>query len=131
MAVTATPIFPQTPIIGIASVATALTVRTNITGTTGLTLLTATSTNGTRIDFIQATGAQTTTASLIWIWMYDGTTARLLDELVLAGITGSATAAAATISKSYTNLSLPPTYQLYASCTITQNVNVYAFGGQF
>ena len=49
------PIFPQTPIVGIASLvsATPVTSRAQITGTTGLVKLTDTSTNGTRIDAIE------------------------------------------------------------------------------
>ena len=119
----------QIPIVGFASVTTALTERTNITGTTGLTQLTATSTEGTRIDGISIKAAATSAAGLIFIWHYDGTTSRLVDELICTAITGSATLAGDYNYKSYVNFNLPPTHQLYTSTTITQNYNVFAYGG--
>jgi hypothetical protein len=131
MAMTYASPMVQTPIVGQASVTTALTTRTNITGTTGLTALTAVSTNGTRIDAISIKATATSAAGLIWIWIYDGTTSRLMDELVCTAITGSATVAGDYNYKAYLNFNLPPTYQLYASTTITQNYNVFAYGGTF
>jgi hypothetical protein len=128
-----TPIFPVTPIIGIATLtgATAITTYVNITGTTGLTQLTATSTNGTRIDTISVLGKATTVASKITIWLYDGTTSYVVDEILITAVTLANTTAEFSAQKSYTTMVLPPTYQLFISQTVSTNVNVLAYGGQY
>lgn len=133
MAANTTPIFPLTPVIGIATLtsATAITSRANITGTTGLVQLTATSTNGTRVDSIQVRGKGTTVASNVMIWLYNGTTSFLIDEFDVTAVTAANTTDAFALTKSYTNLVLPPTYQLYISESVQTDVNVYAFGGQY
>lgn len=127
------PIFPNSPIVGIASLtsATALTSRANITGTTGLTQLTATSTNGTRIDAITVKGKGTTLASNVLIFIYNGTTSTIFDELDVLAVSAANTTDSAVVSKTYSNLVLPPTYQLFIAETVQTDVNVYAFGGTY
>lgn len=133
MAANTAPIFPATPIVGIATLtsATALTSRANITGTTGLTQLTATSTNGTRIDTITVKAKATSVASNVCIWIYNGTTSTIFDEIDVPAVTAANTTDSALVSKSYTTLVLPPTYQLFISETVQTDLNVYAFGGQY
>lgn len=127
------PIFPLTPIVGIATLtaATAVTSRANITGTTGLTQLTATSTNGTRVDAIAVKAKATTVASNVGIWIYNGTTSYLFDEIDATVVTAATTTDSFTFTKTYTTLVLPPTYQLFISETVQTDLNVYAFGGQY
>lgn len=133
MSANTTPIFPSAPVVGIATLvsATAITTETNITGTTGLVQLTATSTNGTRVDNITVRAQGTTVASKLDIWLYNGTTSYLLDEIDIAALTPSTILDTVFVSKGYTNLVLPPTYQLYISQTVQTNVNVFAFGGVY
>lgn len=122
----------QTPLVGIASVTTALTARGNITGTTGLTQLTVLDANQPhRVDQIDVQATATTAACLIWIWMYDGTTAKLLYEIPMVGTTGSSTVAGDTKTVTYLNLRIPAGWQLYASVTVTQNMNVFAHIGKW
>lgn len=122
----------QTPIIGTASVTTALTTRTNITGTTGITQLTAVdATQPTRIDAIQIQAAATTAACIIFVWLYDGVTARLMDEIPMSGTTGSATVLGDNYTRVYQGLTVPAGSQLYTSVTVTQNMNVFCRGGKF
>ena len=136
MAANTNPIFPLTPIVGIATLtsATAITSRANITGTTGLVQLTATSTNGTKIDAITVTAKGTTVANIVDIWIYNGTTSYLYSEIVVSAITPSTTTVGFTTTVTYNNLVLPPTYQLYISeqvGTTSADLNVIAFGGQY
>lgn len=133
MAVTNTPIFAQSPIVGIATLATptAITSRANITGVTGLTQLTATSTNGTRIDRISVKASATTVATNLFVWIYNGTTSYLFDEIDVTVVTATNTVDSFTIYKDYSYLSLPPTYQLYVSVSVQQNLNIFALGGQY
>ena len=127
------PIFPLAPIVGIATLtsATAITSRANITGTTGLVKLTDTSTNGTRIDAITVKGKGTTVAICVDIWIYNGTTSFLFDEFDVTAISASTTVDSFTLSRTYSTLVLPPTYQLYISETVATDVTVFAFGGTY
>jgi hypothetical protein len=127
------PIFPQVPIIGIASMVsnTAVTARTNIVGTTGLTQVLANSTNGTRVDFIEVQGQGTTVATIIDIWINDGTNSYLVEEISLPAATANTTVVASSNTVSFTKLTLPPTYRLFASQQVSANVTVFAFGGTY
>lgn len=128
-----TPIFPQAPIIGIASMVanTAVTSRTNIVGTTGLTQLTANSTNGTRIDFIEVQGQGTTVATIVDVWINDGTTSYLFEEISLPAATANTTVFASSNTIAYTKITLPPTYRLFVSQQVSANVTVFALGGTY
>jgi hypothetical protein len=127
------PIFPNVPIIGIASLVsnTAVTSRAVISGTTGLTQLTATSTNGTRIDFIEVVAQGNSVATSQCIWIYNGSNSYLYDEIAISAVTANTITPATSNSVTYTTLVLPPTYQLYTSQTVSSNVSVFAFGGQY
>jgi len=127
------PIFPQVPIIGIASMVsnTAITARTNIVGTTGLTQVLANSTNGTRVDFVEVQGQGTTVATIINLWINDGTNSYLFDEISLPAATANTTVVASSNTISYTRLTLPPTYRLFTSQQVSANVTVFAFGGTY
>jgi hypothetical protein len=133
MAANTQPIFPNTPVIGIATLtsATALTTRTNVVGTTGLTQLTPTSTNGKRIDAITVKGKATTVASNLFVWIYDGTTSYLFDEIDITAVTAGNTTDSFALTRNYSNLTLPATYQLYVSETVQTDVSVFAFGGNY
>jgi hypothetical protein len=133
MPASTSPIFPSAPIIGIASMVsnTAVTARTNIVGTTGLTQLTANSTNGTRIDFIEVQGQGTTVATIVDVWVNDGTNSYLVDEISLAAATANTTVVASSNTIAYTRLTLPPTYRVFVSQQVSTNVTVFAFGGTY
>ena len=133
------PIYPVAPVVGIADLsgATALTSRAKITGTTGLTSLTPASTNGKRIDAIRVKASNTVAgvAANVFVWINDGTSSYLYDELDLAAITPSTTTDAFVLEKTYTTLVLPPTYRLYVSITVASggntNCTVFAMGGDY
>ena len=133
MAAGTSPIFPNVPVIGIASLVsnTAVTTRTAITGTTGLTQLTTTSTNGTRVDAITVKAQGTSVAGLLDIWVYNGTTSYLYDEIAYAAVTANTTTASNVATNTYSTFVLPPTYQLFVSQQVSSNVSVFAFGGQY
>lgn len=135
MPVSTNPIFPQSPMIGRATLTspTAITSRANITGTTGLTQLTPTSTNGKRLDWIRVISKGTSSSGLLFLWAYDGTTSTLIDEIPITAVTPSTTAAAFKSDTSYVaaGLNTQPTYQFFVSVTVAQDLNVYAFGGDY
>ena len=80
------PQFAVTPRIGAVSVATAdssYTAPTNVG-----TLITGAST-GTRVAEIVVKNAATSAAAIVRIFLYDGTTYWLFDEVTVAAATGS------------------------------------------
>jgi len=138
MAANTAPIFPLTPVIGIATLVapTAITSRANITGTTGLVQLTATSTNGTKVPMITVKAKATSVATNLFVWMYNGTTSYLFDEIDIPIISASNTVDSYFTAKNYeilygASIVLPPTYQLYISVSVQQDLNVFAHGGTY
>ena len=133
MAANLTPIFPDSPVIGIATLtgATPITSRANITGTTGLVQLTPVSADGKRVDSITVKGKATSVASILSVWLYNGTTSFLYDEIDIAAVTASTTVDSVIAKRFYSDLVLPPTFQLYVSQTVATDVNVFANGGDY
>jgi hypothetical protein len=95
-----------------------------------------------RIDSIQvnAVGTSITTANaanIVGIWMWDGTTAFLIQEIAVTAVTPSTTTAAFTTTLNFTQpLVLPAAFALYASTTVTTTsagtaLQVTAFGGAY
>lgn len=125
------PRFPVSPIIGIGNTIATLTARSNITGTSGITACTNTSTNGIRVDAITVKLAATSSAAQVQIYIYDGTTSFLFDEIPVSAVTVSNTVAAYVYTRTYSYLVLPPTYRIYAATTIGQNTNVFVHGGEY
>ena len=115
--------------------------------TTADTSLTAPSTVGTvftagssgsRIDYIDIQGVATTIAGLINLFIYDGTTYFLWQQIPVQAVTSSTTAPAFTAilsSNSNANimpLNIPTGYSLRATTTTAQTgVRVIAYGGDF
>lgn len=134
MTMTATPIFAQTPRTDVATLtgATAVTGRGNITGTTGLVALVPTTTNGYRLDNLTLKWKATSVAGLVGIWLYDGTTSYLWKEFDAgAVVTASNTVASKEMSTDYEGVVLKPTESLWVSETVSQDLTVFATGGEY
>ena len=127
--------YAATPRIGSATLTTADTSLT--APTTVGTILTAGS-SGTRIDYIDIQGVATTTACLVNLFIYDGSTYILWTQVPVIAVTSSTTAPAfaATLSSNVNSnlmpLILPTGYSLRAAVSVTQTgVRVTAQGGDF
>lgn len=148
MAVTATPIFAQAPYFKATSLAavTACTTRaptaTASLAAANIVALTAASTNGLRIDAIEVQACSSsitaaTVAQIVGIWMWDGTTAYLIDEIQVTAQTPSTTSPAFTLTKTYTSpIVVPASHVLYCSTTVTTTasttaLSVIATGGVY
>lgn len=141
MAANTAPIFPITPVAQGLSVvsASALTSRAAITGTTGLSLCFTAGSNGSRIDTIilQATG--TTLAGLIDLWIFDGTTSRLIYETAVTVVTPNTTTTVGFNANISTTtfcggvpLTIPSGYALYCSSQVaSQLIGVTTVGGHY
>jgi hypothetical protein len=121
----AAPVFAVTPKIGIGQVSAA---NTALDGSgTVVTILTG-GTNGTKISEIVTEGAGTTSATMVRLFLFDGTNTRLFDEISVAAATPSASVKANRVSTFYQNLTLPNNnWQLRASTHTATAVNVFAF----
>jgi diphthamide biosynthesis methyltransferase len=127
--------YASTPKVGAALLTTADTSLT--APTTVGTVITAGS-SGTRIDYIEVMGVATTVASLINLFIYDGSTYNLWQQIPVLAITTSTTTPSFTAiisSNSSANimpLTLPTGYSLRATTTVAQTgVKVIAYGGDF
>ena len=140
MAMTNAAVFPQTPATEIATLTapTAVTSRANIVGVTGLVKLTDLPVgNPKRVDSIVVKGKGTSLLGSLYIWLYNGTTSFLYDEIPLTAVTGSATVASFSASRSYVtveaqgSIQLSVGQQLYISTSVAQDLNVFATTGQY
>jgi len=127
--------YASTPKVGSALLTTADTSLT-APSTVG-TVLTAGS-NGSRIDYIDIQGVATTTATLINLFIFDGTNYFLWQQVPVQAVTSGTTAPAfsATLSSNgnanIMPLTLPTGYSLRATTTVSQTgVRVIAYGGDF
>lgn len=120
------PTFAVTPRIGAVSIATAdssYTAPTNVgTLITGVTA-------GTRINQITINCAATSAAAVVRLFLYDGTTYWLFDEIVIGASTGSSTVAQYRTSVRYDNLVLPSSsWSVCVTTSVSQATHVTAFG---
>ena len=138
MPVTSTPIFAQAPYMACTTLAaqTACTTRgptaTASLAAANIVQIVPTSTNGLRIDAIQVNACSTsfvaaTTANIVGIWVWDGTTAFLFTEILVTAVTPSTTVAGFTTTLTFANpLVLPSTFKLYASLSVTTTASTTA-----
>lgn len=160
MAVTATPIFAQTPNVGAlnAVLSTAMTNTKSFDGTetagTALVLCYTAGSNGSRVDQVMcrlastngATASGTSNATVVRFWANNGsanTTAGnniFLGEVAIpaTAVTALATAALTTypLTLPTGGLNLPASYRIYAGTTVAAGgtnigIAVSAFGGDY
>lgn len=133
MAANTNPIYPASVLTSLARLtgATPITSRSDITGVTGLVKLTDVQTNGLRIDAIRVKCKATSVAGVIGVWLYDGTTSSLIDEIDITAVTASTTVDSFSVERQYATLNLSPTQQLYISETVVNDATVFALGGAY
>ena len=66
--------------------------------------------------------------TLIGVWVWDGTTAYMIDEIQFRGSTPSATTPSAYTEKAYDDFNLPATYRLYFSTSVATTSAASALG---
>ena len=127
--------YASTPKVGSATLTTA---DTSLTAPTTVGTVVSAGSSGTRIDYIEVMGVATTVASLVNLFIYDGTNYILWQQVPVQAITTATTTpsfVANLSSNSNSNvmpLTLPTGYSLRATTTVTQTgVRVTAYGGDF
>ena len=129
MAVTATPVFTQTPKRATAQVTTAVAT---LDAPAGTTLFTA-GTNGSKVFEIVCQGYQASIAAGV-VRIFIGTASnagRLFDEFVCTAVTGSSTAAMWRLSRAYDNFLCAASDVVVVTTSVTQNINVHALYADF
>jgi len=128
-----TPNFTGTPRVTAASVSTA---NTNRDGTGTIVDVMTGATNGTKIQEIVIKSTGDPADSIVTLFLNDGTTNWLYDEIDLGNpAAGSTTVTAYRTVAQYANLILPSTsWKLRAAITVAPTagvINVIAVGGDF
>ena len=121
------PVFAITPRLTTSTVSVA---NTNRDGTGTLVSLITGATNGTRINEISVQATTTTVAGMIRIYLYDGSTYRVWDEVAIAAATPSASVKGIRVATTYNNLILPSaSWSLHASVhNASESHNVIVMG---
>lgn len=132
-----TPNYAITPALGVGSVTTGDTSRTS---PTNVQTILAAGSSGSRIERIDMEGIGATIASMLRLFLYNGTSYFLWAEVPVGAITPSGTVAVwsqtleAVTAPNKMPLLLPSGWSLRASINDTQTssgVNVIAIGGNF
>lgn len=120
------PAFAVTPRLTSVSVATADSSYTSPSSVG--TLITGAST-GTRVAEIVVKCAATSAAAIVRIFLHDGSTYYLFDEIVVAAATGSSTVSQTRVSTTYNNLILPSaSWSVRVTTSVSQATHVTALG---
>jgi hypothetical protein len=127
--------YASTPKVGSALLTTA---DTSLTAPTTVGTIISAGASGTRIDYIDVQGVATTVAGLINLFIYDGTTYFLWQQIPVQAITSSTTVPAFSVtisSNSNANvmpMTIPTGYSLRATTSVAQTgIRVLAYGGDF
>jgi hypothetical protein len=127
--------YASTPKFGSANLTTA---DTSLTAPTTVGTIVTAGASGTRIDYIDIQGVATTVAGLINLFVYDGTTYVLWNQVPVIAVTSSTTVPAFSTALSSNGnanimpLTLPTGYSLRATTSVAQTgVRVTAYGGDF
>lgn len=127
--------YASTPKLGSALLTSA---DTSLTAPTTVGTVFTAGTSGSRIDYIEIQGVATTVAGLVNLFVYDGSTYFLWQQVPILAVTSSTTSpafAAVLSSNSNANimpLSFPSSYSLRATTSVAQTgIRVTAYGGDF
>ncbi len=138
MAANTAPIFPRTPQVEWAQPVLAANTTTDLTSGTIYQVFAADATEGSRVDYLQIMALGTNVATVLRIWINNGsTTATAANNVMYKNITLPATTVSQTaqLTEQQVNLdlSLPPGYKLYVTLgtAVAAGYGVTAVGGKY
>lgn len=125
--------YASVPKVGAALLTTA---DTSLTAPTTVSTIITAGANGTRIDYIEVIGVATTVSGLVNLFLYDGATYHLWQQLPVQAVTVGTTSPSFVINMSSNvdaevlPLVIPSGYSLRATATVAQTgIKVIAYGG--
>ena len=125
------PAFAST--VNLGSGLVSATLDTSLTAPTNVTTIVTGVAAGTKIEELVFQGVGTTVASVVNVFLYDGSTYHLYDQALITAVTSSTTAVAFRNTRQYTNLLLKDnTWSLRVTNTVAGNqsmIKVTATGG--
>lgn len=121
------PVFAATPRVGAVSIATA---ESSYTAPTNVGTLITGVAAGTRISEIVVKSAAASSAAIVRIFLYDGSTYWLFDEISVAAVASPGVSTQTTrVSTVYNNLILPSnSWSIRVTTSVSQATHVTAFG---
>jgi len=120
------PVFAAIPKISSVVIATA---DSSYTSPTNVGNLITGGTNGTRISEIVIKCAATSSAAIVRVFLWNGSSYFLFDEATIAAATGSSTVQQNRVSLTYNNLILPSSsWSLRVTTSVSQTTHVTALG---
>lgn len=122
------PNFAATPRFSAVSIATADTSRT---APVNIGTVFAAGANGSRIDEVTITAAGTSTNNVVRLFVYDGVTYYLLQEVLTTAIVAGASQDSFTVTLTFNSFVLPTGHSLAATTNASETYHVLAFGGDF
>src|ERR1700691_5753793 len=104
-------------------------VETNLQVPPPTSIIVTAGANGTKIEEIVVQASNTslvasTSAGLVYLFLYDGSTYHLFDTIAVTAVTASATVAPFRLSKVYNNLVLKSGWSLRASQSLAGNASI-------
>lgn len=127
--------YAATPVFGSALLTTA---DTSLTAPTTVGTVLSAGSSGTRIDYINIQGVATTIAGLVNLFVYDGSTYFLWQQVPILAVTASTTSPAfsallsSNSNATFMPLIFPSGYSLRATTSVAQTgIRVLAYGGSF
>lgn len=97
---------------------------TSLTAPTTVTTIYTPGSNGGKVEEIVVQGVGTTSAGVLNVFAYDGSTYHLIDQFLVTAITSSTTAIAFQRRKTYDNLILQTGWSLRATQTVAGNASL-------
>lgn len=124
------PIFATTPNIDSGQVSA--TADTSLTATTTYTTVFTAGASGSKIEEIVFQGVGSSLAGVVRVFIYNGSTVRLLWEEAVTAVTSSTTAATYRTARQFDNLVLEAGWTLrVTSAVANQLIAVHVFGADF
>lgn len=114
-----------------ATLDTSLTAPSNVTT---LSFSTAVGSSGAKIEELRIVGVATTVAGIVNVFLYDGSTYHLFDQVTIPAVTSSTTAAAFSTAVRYDNFFVPSGWSVRFTVTVSGNqsgLKVIALGANF
>lgn len=130
MAANTSPIFTLLPLVGVGALSAANTARDG-TGTI-VTVFTPDATNGGRIQKVEIIATGTTTAGVIRLFLHDGSSNHLWEEILVQAIIPSASVKVwrGVVFPNFP-MALQGGWSLRASTNNAETFNAFVFGGDY
>ena len=132
-----TPAFASYTLLGAATVSASADAVYGSSQPSHAVLLATAPSNGCKVDEIDVNGTGTTSACVVTLWLYNGTTYFLWNTVTVSAVTPSTTVPPFASVLTPANLVLPGAnsslaWSFYASCTVaSMPINVAVLGGSY